>query len=80
MSDAIHAYLGYSFVPNLIGIASLDKEMSGNNTYVIHSKHCINKKMLDSGCNYIDHISDEALNTHEGKINLYRTSRRYISH
>jgi hypothetical protein len=51
--DVFHAYLGYSVVAiqrNLMGTASLIKEMSIKSTSVINSTHCIHKIIYAQLC------------------------------
>jgi hypothetical protein len=60
----IHLYLGYNTVAiqkQLMGIASLVKEMSGKSISVTYSIHFINKAVLCSGSDYVYHISEEVL-------------------
>jgi hypothetical protein len=62
-----HAYLGYNIVAILkqfMAAASLNQEMLGTD-----STFCINKAVLSSGCNDLDHIS-ENINRHD---NFYWT-------
>jgi hypothetical protein len=69
--DMIHGYLGYNTIAihqQLMGIiASLIKELSGKSTSVIYCTHCINKAVLFSGNNDIDHIS-EVFNSLDGQM------------
>jgi hypothetical protein len=60
-----------------MGIASLIKEMSGRNISVTDPTHCINKAILCSGNNHVNHVSEEVL-----KISVDIGTgllRRYIS-
>jgi hypothetical protein len=70
----IPAYLGYNIAAiqkQLAGIASLFKEIWGKiPTCVIDSTLHINKTILCSGSNYIDHISEEFLNSLDGQIKI----------
>jgi hypothetical protein len=44
-----------------MGIASLVKEMSGKSTYISDSTRLINKAVLCSGSDDVDHISEDVL-------------------
>lgn len=60
----IHLYLGYNIVvihKQIMGIASLVKEMSGKSTSVTDSTHFINQAVLCSGSDDAGHISEEVL-------------------
>jgi hypothetical protein len=77
----VHAYLDYVIVAiqkQLTRIALLIEQMSGKCTSLIDSTRCINKTVLWSGSNVVDHINDEVLNSLYGKIkisaDLYRIS------
>jgi hypothetical protein len=62
----IYVCLCYNFVSiqkQLIGIASLINEMSGESASIIYSTHCINKTILCPINFIINHISEEVLNT-----------------
>jgi hypothetical protein len=43
--DEINVYLGY----NIVGTASLTKELTATSAFVIGSKHCVNKAILWPG-------------------------------
>jgi hypothetical protein len=73
MDEAIHECLGCNITATptqLMGIASLIKETSGKNICVADSTHCINKAMLCSGGNVVDHISEEILNSLDEHIKV----------
>jgi hypothetical protein len=59
----MRSYLGYNIIEiqkPLMGTASLIKKTSGNNINVIDVYvFCINKSMLCSGSNDVDHISED---------------------
>jgi hypothetical protein len=42
--------------------------MSENNATVIDCTYCINKEMLCSGSNDVNHVSEEVLNSLDGQI------------
>jgi hypothetical protein len=61
----IHSYLGCNTVAiqkERMGIASLVKEMSGKSKSLTDSTHFINKAVLCSENDGVDHISEEVLN------------------
>jgi hypothetical protein len=63
--------LGYNIFAirkQLIGTASLIQRMSGKNTTVVDSTHCIAQAILCSGSNDVDHINEEIPNTLDGQI------------
>jgi hypothetical protein len=68
----IHVHLGCNFVAiqgQHIDMASLNKVMSGRSITVTDSTHCINKAVIVSENNNIDHIN-EVLNSIDGNILL----------
>jgi hypothetical protein len=71
----IHAYLVYNIAvkKQLGSIASLIKVMLGNRISLIYSTHCINKAILFSRSNGVDHFNKEVLNGFDGqnKIIVY---------
>jgi hypothetical protein len=71
----IYAYLGCNIVviqAQLLGIASLIKEMSGKTACVTDSTHCINKAILCSEKD-VDHVSEEVLKSRRAHLNKCRS-------
>jgi hypothetical protein len=61
-----------------MGIASLITELSGTSTCVIDYAHYISKANLFSGSNYVDHISEDDLNSLQGQILLAYMKTSYV--
>jgi hypothetical protein len=69
----IHPYLFYNIAAvqkQLMGIASLVKEIRRKSLSVIDSTFCINNAILCSGTNDVGHISEGVLNSPDGNILL----------
>jgi hypothetical protein len=62
----IHAYLGYNIISiekQLMGTASLIKNISGESISVTDFRHCSNKATLHSGSNDVNCISEDVHNS-----------------
>jgi hypothetical protein len=73
--DVMHAYecMGYDVAAiqnQLMGIASQVKEMPVRTEHEIGSTYCVNRVILWSESNHVNHISEEVLSNLEGQIKI----------